>query len=490
MASGRFLRGLGCILAGGLVFAAAGCGVSDRYSPDLSYGVRTDFLQRETLTEVPAHFNPPGHFPFDFLQNLPMRFDPTEMKRFLDYGKIDRMLKDRSLRLDDNQKAILKENKEKNKLLNPLNLTVVERARLGDLLNRLFGTPASPIVKEKAAADAPGVARETIETLKLDPDTLAEGSRLYRHHCLHCHGLEGNGRGPTGYWVNPHPRDYRQGVFKFTSSTQDEGTRKPNREDLIHIVQNGIEGTSMPSFGMYPREELEKIVSYVIHLSMRGQVEYMTMKNWLTDPSQWLDESTKPLFTPPTAEEKESLRAGMLAEGKSAQEITDALKKIDELKTPDMDAERRALKALETAALEQLTYIEQWWVEAQSEQFKIKPLPYTVTNDEQLVESAARGAKIFAGGACATCHKNYGTESPHAFDTWGTIVRGRNFTDGYLRGGRRPIDVYYRIHSGIAGVGMGKQDPNDVWDLVNFVQALHYPELRKQLREKFGVSVD
>ena len=40
-------------------------------------------------------------------------------------------------------------------------------------------------------------------------DTLAEGSKLYRQHCLHCHGLEGNGRGPTGYWVNPPPRDYR-----------------------------------------------------------------------------------------------------------------------------------------------------------------------------------------------------------------------------------------------------------------------------------------
>jgi hypothetical protein len=60
---------------------------------------------------------------------------------------------------------------------------------------------------------------DAVKNLKLDPDTLARGSSLYRLQCLHCHGLSGNGRGPTAAWVNPHPRDYRSGVFKFTSSS-------------------------------------------------------------------------------------------------------------------------------------------------------------------------------------------------------------------------------------------------------------------------------
>src|SRR5206468_4641119 len=109
--------------------------------------------------------------------------------------------------------------------------------------------------------------------LQLSPEKLAAGSVAYRKQCLHCHGLEGNGRGPTGHWVNPPPRDYRQGVFKFTSSSQDQNERKPRREDLLHVLTTGIEGTSMPSFGLLARTDLEALASYVIFLSLRGEAE-------------------------------------------------------------------------------------------------------------------------------------------------------------------------------------------------------------------------
>src|SRR6185369_16837687 len=137
---------------------------------------------------------------------------------------------------------------------------------------------------------------------------LKEGGKLYRRQCLHCHGMEGNGRGPTGYWVSPHPRDYRQGIFKFTSSTQDLGERKPRRDDLLHVIAHGIEGSSMPSFAMYPREDQEKLASYVMHLSLRGEVEYYVINTWL--------QGTSKLIVPPTAQEIEAVRASMLAENK------------------------------------------------------------------------------------------------------------------------------------------------------------------------------
>src|SRR5579871_3796418 len=47
---------------------------------------------------------------------------------------------------------------------------------------------------------------------------LQEGRNLYMRHCLHCHGVSGDGDGPTAQYLNPRPRDYRQGVFKFTST--------------------------------------------------------------------------------------------------------------------------------------------------------------------------------------------------------------------------------------------------------------------------------
>ncbi len=94
--------------------------------------------------------------------------------------------------------------------------------RLDSALNALFGSPANPKVELNDSE-----LKQQISELELDVktlkdgskvDTLKEGSKHYRRHCMHCHGVTGDGRGPTGPWVNPHPRDYRQGLFKFISS--------------------------------------------------------------------------------------------------------------------------------------------------------------------------------------------------------------------------------------------------------------------------------
>ena len=93
-------------------------------------------------------------------------------------------------------------------------------------------TTLSRIVKTKSGTPSasPPSAAAMMSALQIDPATLREGSKLYRVHCLHCHGLTGDGRGPTSKWVNPHPRDYRRGLFKFQSVDQTDGRKRaPNR---------------------------------------------------------------------------------------------------------------------------------------------------------------------------------------------------------------------------------------------------------------------
>src|SRR5207253_9865578 len=102
------------------------------------------------------------------------------------------------------------------------------------------------------------------------------------------HGLAGDGRGPAGAWLNPHPRDYRSGEFKFASAVPKKGSRKPRREDLLRTLRVGIDGTSMPSFALLEEKSaagedrdlqpLEALASYVIHLSLRGQMEFSLMQ--------------------------------------------------------------------------------------------------------------------------------------------------------------------------------------------------------------------
>ncbi|HZZ79791.1 MAG TPA: hypothetical protein VFE62_14835, partial [Gemmataceae bacterium] len=124
-----------------------------------------------------------------------------------------------------------------------------KQKELEDALEENFGTPANPKVA--------GLDPETVKILKIDDSTLAEGSKRYRVHCLHCHGLSGDGRGPTAKWINPHPRDFRAGLFKFQSISQVDskpgapvphslGVRPPARADLLRTLRHGIEGTAMP----------------------------------------------------------------------------------------------------------------------------------------------------------------------------------------------------------------------------------------------------
>src|SRR5260370_42121751 len=132
-----------------------------------------------------------------------------------------------------------------------------DRQTLDKALTRICGPPAHA---RFGASEATEPVKKLSQDLQLDEQTLAKGSALYRHQCLHCHGLNGDGRGATAPWVNPHPRDYRLGRFKFTSSSQQEGRRKPRRNALLRTLREGIDGSSMPSFRLLSDDVLEALV--------------------------------------------------------------------------------------------------------------------------------------------------------------------------------------------------------------------------------------
>lgn len=364
----------------------SGCGYNE-YPPDLKYPLRDDVILKETLQpETDPGLDKPGEFP----------------KQLSIY---------------------LTEEKERRKLIDPANLKADQRQQLDKSLEELFGTPASPKVD--------GITDEVRQLLKLEVKTLAEGSHYYRLHCLHCHGLPGNGQGPTSPWVNPHPRDYRQGVFKFTST----GDSKPSRADLLRTLREGLEGTSMPSFRLLSEHDLEALVSYVIHLSLRGEVEMTAIREILGEE--------------PAAPDKAHLQNDFLS-----------------------------------------TFVDRW---SEVQQKVITPGAFAITNDDQRRESIERGRKMFtqAGDAgCIACHKDYGRQSHYMWDAWGTIVRPADLTTGVYRGGRRPIDLYWRVHGGIKISGMpgygAALKPEQIWDIVNFVQVLPYPNMRK----KYDIDID
>jgi len=99
---------------------------------------------------------------------------------------------------------------------------------------------------------------------------IQRGALLYTQNCAQCHGTSGDGAGPAAQYLTPRPRDYRKGIFKFNSTGYGN---KPNRDDLLRTVRQGITGTSMPSFDRLPPSDLEAVVDYVLALTHRGELE-------------------------------------------------------------------------------------------------------------------------------------------------------------------------------------------------------------------------
>ena len=73
----------------------------------------------------------------------------------------------------------------------------------------------------------------------------ADGPALYRVRCAHCHGRDGRGDGDVAALLNPRPRDFTAGRYKFRST---ETGSLPTDEDIAHSITSGLHGTSMPAW--------------------------------------------------------------------------------------------------------------------------------------------------------------------------------------------------------------------------------------------------
>ena len=360
-------------------------------------------------------------------------------------------------------------------------LTDEQQNNIATILEGLFGTPDEPNIPEVPEVQMTQLLDKTALSMAAGPVSVDEDGRpegLYRQHCAHCHGITGDGMGPTAEFLNPYPRDYRMGIFKFKSTVRNA---RPTRGDLHRILREGIPGTAMPSFRVLPEDQKEALVQYVIYLSMRGELERLLVP--------------------------ESLGQGELGIEGDQLFLNMSKKTAD----PEVFAERSGY------IQEQLAAIGNRWLNAESAEV---PAPPENWGSE---ESLVRGRELFFGkGACSGCHGNFAlgdgnttfsTDKPF-LDEWtkenwpsglkedeaerqapiraaaGILekraLRPRNLRLGVYRGGRRPMDLYYRLRHGIEGTPMpgleiaeGADDPKkltaeDIWSILDYVRNLPF----------------
>lgn len=111
---------------------------------------------------------------------------------------------------------------------------------------------------------------------------------VYEKRCAWCHGWEGAGDGPAAEFLNPRPRDFTSGIYKYKNSPFDEFF--PTDEDLFRTIRDGLAGTSMPGWSdLLSEKEMRGLVTYI--KGFAGLEEAVTKKVEVAKGVQASDES-------------------------------------------------------------------------------------------------------------------------------------------------------------------------------------------------------
>ncbi len=338
------------------------------------------------------------------------------------------------------------------------------RQKMVELLTDLFGTPDDPRLPDVDIADVLDIEKVKLASGPLSSDQSGTTFGLYRKHCVQCHGITGDGIGPTAPLLNPYPRDFRMGKFKYKSTPLGY---KPTGTDLRYVVNKGLPGTAMPAFRLLGDDEQDALVHYVRYLAIRGEVERDIMIYVADmDEDDW--------------------------RGEESPFVIEYIN--DEIVRP---------------------IVHKWRIA--SSKVTIPP-PRPDYSAEEKLASIERGRDLYDGptAKCVSCHgiSQLGDGQTDGYDDWTTDLLGttnhdpdkvakfeslgmlpprnllpRNLRQGIFRGGNHASDIYRRIQNGIEGTTMPgalmKSDDQpdaiglssqDVWDLVNYLQ--HLPQAK------------
>lgn len=244
---------------------------------------------------------------------------------------------------------------------------------------------------------------------------LHQGYEVYARYCTQCHGVNGDGNGPIAVQLDPKPRNYTHGVFKFTSTPYGG---KPRHADLVLTVRRGVTGTSMPSFDRLSDDDVDAVVEYVLALTYRGQFE-RELASYAFEDEELPDE-----------EGMDELIAEILEPWQAA---------ADQLVMP--------VTAMPPMTAETVR-----------------------AGHEIFLKNACNKChgKFGRGGSMGGVDVGK--------DAWGNSAAAADLSSGMFHGGDRPIDIYRRIYSGINGTpmpafkSMFEENPEVIWNLVHFIK--------------------
>jgi mono/diheme cytochrome c family protein len=242
----------------------------------------------------------------------------------------------------------------------------------------------------------------------------SRGLVVYDKYCVGCHGDTGEGNGAAARWLNPMPRNFQSGNFKFRST---QSGQLPTESDLMHVVTCGLAGSAMPGFPLVPEQDRRDVVSYVQHLTSFGlgqrEVRYL------------IDE-----------------------EGMSLEEI-----RAESLEEIRADADKR-LDAAQSM-----------------------PVPAAPPVSDALIAKGKQIFDTQCAACHGTTGRGDGSSSYTLRDYKDAEIRPRDFTTGVFRAGSTPQDLYLRLRAGLSGTPMPAipGDDEEIWAQVYYILSMRDP---------------
>lgn len=102
------------------------------------------------------------------------------------------------------------------------------------------------------------------------PEELRAGKFIYTRACANCHGAEGKGDGVAAPELDPRPRDFSRGLFKFRTTPNGA---IPSLDDLARTVTHGLTGTAMGQWSELSAKDRRAVLLYVTSFSDRFRTE-------------------------------------------------------------------------------------------------------------------------------------------------------------------------------------------------------------------------
>ncbi|HZE19126.1 MAG TPA: c-type cytochrome, partial [Candidatus Angelobacter sp.] len=122
-----------------------------------------------------------------------------------------------------------------------------------------------------ASASKSGGTVNVAALMKPTPELIAKGKALFLVNCASCHGNQGMGDGPAAAALNPKPRNFHEGYWKYGGGIA----------RVVQTISTGSPGTAMAAFTSIPLEDRFAIAHYERSFAAKQEEDKPADLAWL-----------------------------------------------------------------------------------------------------------------------------------------------------------------------------------------------------------------